>query len=774
MRLLFKHLWRTFKRAPWQPLLIILTVILSVTTGIVAFRLSEVFFVRGESMSAEDVALGDITLTASSDRAVGILFADDAEKAVGERGRVFGDMLLVGRTRTADEDSLIAVSAGDFKAADRYFNFKYYEYGSFRSDNIDACAIVSKSFSEKGSISVGDCIDIELLGETLSLNVEAVVENEGLFSDADIMISIGRIQRILAEKSDFIASLGDSFAPCNRILIKCNGEDDINDLSNSLRQHDIFKDCIIEDVGNRGENTSAIFQTVSVLFLMFLLLVLACILIMTSYSLMRRQRTLEYAQFGAIGASRTWLLFLGLWENILYASVGSVIGISLSPYALGYAIGLFDWNRYSVSVGWGGIAFGAALAILLSVSGTLIAAAKERKKDTSLMIAEADHPVSMPSVKREILIVGIPALVCTVTALIIPVKDRLLPAVFAIVFIVFLTYYLFLPLLRGAVSILENLCNVKNATLRTALKLTQNDYGLCHVGRLVCVLCTLLVSIWVCSGVLVGQQKMISEMTDGDIITLNMSDELAKELLDSHKVEQIVKFGIDTNAQIEGEYSAVAVCISCEGKRQDMTDIMPEMLPKGDEAVISEGLASLIGAEIGDNIILNMNGVDYSCVIKDTKRIAMGIVYVDAEYVSNRGVMHSIKLDDGYAESDGYWSVASMLEAEGVMLTDPYEINSRIFETISGFISLIKITVAIALIISAVGCANMFVSGHRDGLHNRELLAICGADRRMLRTIYSIRIILVLSLAIIVGCAVGLLSVVLMDAGVRSFGFMMV
>ncbi len=773
MRLLFRHLWRTFKRAPWQPLLIILTVVLSVTTGVVAFRLSEVFFIWAESISAEDAALGDITITASSDRAIGILFSSDAENAVRERGRVFGDMLLVGRTRVGDgDDSLVAVSAGDLVAADRYFDFKYYEYGRFTSENIDSCAIVSKRFSEESSVSVGDYIDIELLGETLRFNVEAVVENEGAFSDTDVMISIGSIRRILAEKSDFIASLGDSFAPCNRILIRCNDKGDINALSDILRQNEIFRDCIIEDGSDRGDNAAAVFQTVSVLFLMFLVLVLSCILIMTSQSLIRRQRALEYAQFGAVGASRVCLLFLGLLENLLYAVIGAAIGISLSPYALGYTIGLFNLERYSVSVGWKGIVFGAALAILLSAASALMAAAKERGKDTALMLAEADHPVSMPKVKREILITGIFAFAFAFAAFMFPVKDRLILVSLSIVFLVFFTYYSFLPFLRGVVRVLESLCKGRCPIAHTALRLTKNDYGLCHVGRLVCVLCTLLISILVCSDVLIGQQRMLSEMTDGDIITLNMSDKLASELLERDEVDQIVKFGIDTNALIEGEYSAIAVYVSSRGECKEMSDIMQQKLPEGNGAIISEGLASLIGARVGDDIVLNINGVDYSLTVVGTKRIAMGIVYVDAEHVADRSVMHSIKLDDGYAEADGYWSVASLLEAEGVMLTDPYEINSGIYDTLSGFVSLIRITIAVALIISAVGCANVFVSGHRDGRHNRELLALCGADRRAIGRINFIRLILVLFLAVIVGCVAGIVSVALIDAGIRSFGFM--
>ena len=771
MKLLFKHLWRTFKRAPWQPLLIILTVVLAVGTGVVAFRLSEVFFVRAEAIADEETALGDITVTASSDRAVGFLVSSDAEELVGSRGRVFGDMVLVGRAKECEEGSLVAVSAGDFEAADRYFEFNFYEYGRFTSENIDRCAAISKKFSEKHELCVGDTLEIEILGQDLRFDVEAVVESEGLFADTDVLISLGSLRRLLAEKSSFIASLGDCFTPCNRILIKCDDDAKAESIVESLRQSEAFEDCIIEDGNDRGDNVTAIFQTVAVTYLMFLVLVVSCILIMTSQALIRRQRDLEYAQFAAVGASQGILLSLSLGENIIYAAIGALGGVLLSPYALAYVLGLFKWERYSVSVGAVGVIFGFVLAIVLSASSTLIAWRRERKIESALMLAEADHPVSMPNVRRETAVFGILLAVFASCLLISPTRYDIVFATLAVISLTIFVYYLFLPLLRRGIRALLLLLKGRFPLLCTALKLTGNDYGICHVGRLMCVLCSLLISILACMGTLVGQHRLFSSVADGDIITINMSDKLSHEIAELDEVSRVVKFGIDTDALINGEYSTVAVYATCYGDNRELSDMMPDELPDGDGIILSEGLASLIGARVGDGISLRINGNDYSFTLEGTKRISMSVVYVNAESIDDRSVMHSIKLvDDG----GGFMPLSSRLDSEGVLRADPYDVNGRISETFSGFISLSQITSIAALVIASVGCCNIFLSGRRADRHNVELLALCGADKRTLKKIGVIRIALVLVFALVIGCLAGAITVTLLDAGIRSFGFMMV
>ena len=779
MVVLLKHLWRTLRKAPWQPLLIMLTIMLSVTAGITAFRLSKVFYVRAETIKLENTSISDISVVATSDRAVGILFASDAEEVIGDRAKVFGELSLVGFATVGEkQNSLISVSAADLVAADRYFEFKYYEYGRFTDDTLDSCAIISKSFSDKSSLGVGDSIEVSLLGEIIPLSIQAVVENEGIMSERDMLISIGGITGILAERSGFIASLGDSFTPCNRILIRCNDLADEEDLTQALQKSDAFEDCVVENNdGKRNEDVFAVFETVAVSFLLFLVLVLACMLIMTSQSLMRRQRALEYSQFCAAGASRRTVALLQLGENLIYALIGGVIGILISPYALDYSIGLFEWERFAVAVGIEGIIFGLVLALVLSVASTLIAIARERKNEGELMLGESEHPSSVPESGIEIWIFLTLLCLSIIATVVVPTTHVFLPISAAIVFLVIFVYYAFVPVMRWLAVVLAGLLSKINIGIRSwyvALKLTANDHSLCHVGRLVCVLCALLISVLSCARTLTVQYDIFSEMIKCEIVSLNMSADLADEMIQCDGVEGVVKFGFDSNATLEEEHTVIAVYTSGDGGDCMSYDLMPEKLPHGYEVVLSEGLASLAGLEIGDKAMLNVCGADYDVTVIGIKRIAMCVVYADADYISDRNVMHGVKLESGLdTESAEYRAILSRLEAEGVMLTDAYEINGKVTETLFGFIKLVWVVVIAAFCIAASGCANVFSTGHRAGRRNRELVALCGADSKSVKRVNFIRLTFTIATAVAIGCIFGIVAIKLLNIGVRSFGFIL-
>ena len=136
MILFFKHIARTVKSSPYQPLLILVTLIMSVAVGVTAFRLSGVFMDRAVDKGNIDKELGDITVTASSDRDIGILFDTDAKEILGVRAEVLGTFDLVALMPSDNGAKIVTASAVDLSDADKYFSFKYYEYGSFTSENI--------------------------------------------------------------------------------------------------------------------------------------------------------------------------------------------------------------------------------------------------------------------------------------------------------------------------------------------------------------------------------------------------------------------------------------------------------------------------------------------------------------------------------------------------------------------------------------------------------------------------------------------------------------
>ena len=90
MRLFFKHLFRSTKRKPTQPLILLLTVALSL--GMIISVLAVRESIKEERYLIEESRVGSaeikITLTGSSDKR--FIFTEDVEKALGNRATAVG------------------------------------------------------------------------------------------------------------------------------------------------------------------------------------------------------------------------------------------------------------------------------------------------------------------------------------------------------------------------------------------------------------------------------------------------------------------------------------------------------------------------------------------------------------------------------------------------------------------------------------------------------------------------------------------------------------
>ena len=77
----------------------------------------------------------------------------------------------------------------------------------------------------------------------------------------------------------------------------------------------------------------------------------------------------------------------------------------------------------------------------------------------------------------------------------------------------------------------------------------------------------------------------------------------------------------------------------------------------------------------------------------------------------------------------------------------------------------------ISVIISLVGCANVFGDNVIMRRREREILHLCGMEKRKILKMHMLEIVITLILALILGVAVGFLLCVGLNVGLGSFGF---
>ena len=145
MRFFGKHILRSVKRSPLQPVFILLTVVCSVAVAITALRLSVVFTEHSASVAGKEQLLGDLLISMRGDSDVRMLFCEDAEELIADKGEVVGEFRLSGFAEVGEQDVFLSVSAVDLEKADAFYQFAYTEYGGFTTEHLDSSAVLSVS-----------------------------------------------------------------------------------------------------------------------------------------------------------------------------------------------------------------------------------------------------------------------------------------------------------------------------------------------------------------------------------------------------------------------------------------------------------------------------------------------------------------------------------------------------------------------------------------------------------------------------------------------------
>ena len=90
MRLFFKHFFRSILRRPLQPFILIFTLMLSVAVSVMALTIDDAFADETKAKQAAQYGTADITVTLNGTASSRFMFAQDAQKLLGDRAKVAG------------------------------------------------------------------------------------------------------------------------------------------------------------------------------------------------------------------------------------------------------------------------------------------------------------------------------------------------------------------------------------------------------------------------------------------------------------------------------------------------------------------------------------------------------------------------------------------------------------------------------------------------------------------------------------------------------------
>ncbi|MBR7099412.1 MAG: hypothetical protein IKC59_08355 [Clostridia bacterium] len=773
MRLFGKHLLRTVRRAPFQPFLIFLTVVCSVAIAIAAMRIPMIFDIRAEEEVRSASESGDLRITMRADSEARMLFCEDAEAVLGEDGTVLGEFRLTGFYETNGQRDVLSVSAVDLPTADAFYHFQYLSYGRFDAQNLKQSVILSASFAEEHSLQVGDALQIRVLDEMLDFTVQAVARDTGLLAETQMLIPMERFVSVLAERVPMIAGLGADLLPYNRLLIRLSDGVSESVILDRFSSSPTFSDKTVEsaDATAKSEMNLQI-QKISLWIPACLLLVLSVLLVASSLRLLRLQRQTETALFCAAGAAPRQLWAMEVGESAFYAVLGSIGGVFLSRPVVAAASRLFWLQTLPLAtapwVEW----LGFLWAVLLMVGTTLLQLRRQKERPLAVRL-QGDETVDSRFTPngRLILFFACVFAISMGVSLFLPIKHRVYSATVALLSILCVLFFFAPWALRhgmAGVSRLIQSCKHPAPAWMLSAKNIQNSPFLQHVGQLLTLLFAFLMTLGTVTQSFARQNTSFSAFVTADLACLH-ADSATEELLRAHpSSEGVCRVGYYRYVGLSNGVSVGGISVVGDASACLKGELLPTVLPTGDAVAISEGIARLTEASVGDVFSMTVNGISHDYLVTEVLPSHLPLVVFDSDSVGLERELLLVRTSNDQPQ------LLALIEERGAIAVSADLLFRKTTDLLDAYLSLISWAIPAAAAMAVAGSLNLWAEQFRARRREREILRENGYTSIGVLCQQLTENALLLLFAFLISLPFTWTMCYLIDFGVASFGVVLI
>ena len=774
MTLLFKHILRSIKKAPLQPIIILITLTLAVSTFICAEKLAINVLNEEAAMKHTDTVISDITVKLSKSEDVRLLFADDTKDVIGEDGKVLGEFVITAITKKDGKNALIKICAADIKEADDFYSFRYCEYGSFTTSNLNNSVIISKSTAKKYDLSLGDTLTLKLLGKRFDFTVEAIAEDDGTLYNNAALVNIGAISEALIEANPSFAPFIDNDPPSTELKIRLNDSSRCDEFIEKLSADERFANkIIIKDSENTGNADFLAFMSMVLIFICTTILaIISSIVIFTSLDMLRKKRMRDSALFVICGARSGQLNLILYLECGIYAFSSAILGLLLSIPLNAGINSIFTWRITPASFN----VIDVIIAFLISPALISITAFIHMNKEKKLSFTERISEMRDANTKKSNYVSSLILFIATagvITAtLLLQTRDGLGPAIAgALVFIAFI--YAFVPCFVTSISallikIIEKLRRIPAKTI-LALKNTKVSYPLKHSARLMILLTTLVSVTFCCLSVLTEETGNISHVVDAKYVSLGANEKTDKIIEKLDGVDSTFRMAISRNLLTDEGTVVTGVSVNEDAREFLNESIRPTRTPKNNEIVITNGVAKLCGISTGDTLTLTSETNRYDFTVIEIIQSGTNVAIIDASYIGQKKELLCIRSDVS-DDSEEYANLVNALELRGSALVELDTLLSPLTEGLRNYAELLTYVVLIGLATTLIAIINVLFSSYAVRKNERKVYYTAGMSTGQIRAAVFAEIIALILFALILTPIFTLTLNFIIDLAVNSFG----
>ncbi len=760
MKFLLKHIIRSARKKPLQPIIIILTIALAMATSVFAFTIADTM--KAEAGAAQTAKYGkaEFIISVGNTSESRFLFADDVVDATDSDVIAVGCYelpMILGETKR----TTVAMATELCKVGD-LFDIEFSEYGKVTEGSLGDVAFISSDFALEHGLSIGDTFRIETMGYDGSYRVEGISERPFLAA-YDVMIDISGLIRAFASNSLLFAAIGEDFKPCNKVYVnteQCGLFEEHYDAISFLKSDSRFADKIFEDLNNiEIRQTKLPMMELVINFAVALTALLSAVVVFSCFYILANERTEENLALTYSGASPVLLAAMQYSEALLYLAFGVPLGI-LAAIPLTKCIGSFVSLRYVepsielLSVQKSGVIL---IAVCLLTTAFFIAVSRRMRRTGEIYI----NISAKWSIYLIFIIAGSFA-----AMYFLPANPRLVMFVFTIAFIVCLIFFASPFLVQRIACAAEK--RMGKARKPAAIAFRYALKNICSLKLLhnIARLCTLIVATILTVGMVFasvyGQIKNLESIFDADYVIFNSTDACYGKAQTCESADGVYRAYVNQ--------TSLGLVLSADEADAYADWLKFDAQPNGNEAVISSGIARANNIGVGDSLCVALGGVEYEFVVSHI--VSAGSNYIGIN-CKDMGIQYNILLVQGKSNvlnADLLGELSKATASELAPIAEVDTLLEQFIDVVDIYIDAGKILLFVLVVFSLIGMADVFYESLRARREEFELYRISGMTRREIRLMKASELTVTVLLGLFIGIGAFVIAAFAVNIGMTARG----
>lgn len=759
MKLLLKHILRSIGKKPIQPIIIILTLALSMATAIFAFSISDTMDREIRATQTAKYGNAEFSISVGNTSNSRFLFADDVKDVLGSSAAAVGcyelPFILDGT-----ENTTIAV-ATELERVEDVFNIAFSEYGKVTYSSLSDVAFISKDFAQQHRLSIGDTLCVKTMGYTKSYRIEGISDLPFL-ATYDVLVDIKSVVRVFASNSLLFAAIGEDFKPCSKIYVSVANCEDIDraEAVALLKSDPRFEEKNFEDLTNlESRQANLPILKLIIRFSVALASLLSAVVIFCCFFILANERTEENQALTYSGANPLSLGILQYIEIVIYWLIGAPLGILLAIPIVKLIPG-FVALRYTVaSINFFGVIKSALILLAVCIlTTTFFVAFSKRARRTG-----NNHKAISP---KWILVLLLIIAGLFVLMYLLPADLRLIAFIVTLAAIVTLVFLSVPFLVQKIASVIEKRIqhSQKPSTIafRYALKNICSLKLLHNISRLFALIVVILLTIGLVFISVEGQMQAFKHIFEADYVVLNATNSCYQKTQTCNSAKAVHRAYLNQTAS--------GMVISADDISAYADWLAIQQLPTGNEAIISLGISHAHDLTIGDSFSIELDGMEHELVVSQITRVSTNYIAINCADVGISYNMLTVKGEDGVLPAELLSDLSQTTASELAPIAETNALLARFLQAVQTYIDAEKLLLVVFVLFSLIGIIDIFYESLRARREEFALYHLAGMNKKSLRLMKILELIIAIALGTLIGLGVFIISAFALNRGMSARG----